>query len=333
MRLRFISILLFSFSSLVSAAGQNFLGDTLSEGQQFASTSFSMSDWYVAADYVNDATVTGIDELDRGFSAANSKGYNFKTSLTYQYGISDNISVGLKYGYIYQKDESNIDGAQGASFEGDWVTEGGTDLTLLGKYRLEEGTSIDVFIDVPICSSSDAEGLCKAKLATLDNPTQVGLAGGQGKSFYRVGGAMSSNWITAMDTHWMGSVFASAAVSDKIDEEKVTAPITYGATFGAIMPIKQNHMWTGTLTLTRMLKYSSYSVQAQDEVKYSAQSSLVLKGEYLWDFMSKVQLRPFAEFGMVQLPTQAFYSDGIRRTIEYTSGSKITIGAELRATF
>jgi len=59
----------------------------------------------------------------------------------------------------------------------------------------------------------------------------------------------------------------------------------------------------------------------------------VIRAEYLWDFMAKLQLRPFVNLAMVQEPAMAFTSGGVRRSIEYTSGSKVTLGAELRATF
>lgn len=333
MFVRVFFLFLFSFSSLLNAAGQNFLGDTLSEGEQFASTTVSLSDWYAAADYVNNASVEAIDDLQRGFSDANHKGYDFKTFLTYAYGFTKDISIGFKYGYTYQKNEASIASNEGAGFEGDWITEGGSDFTLLGAYRLDESSAVNVFLDLPMCSSSAVESVCNSKLATPDNSTQVGSSGGQGKGYYRIGGAISSNWITEMDTHWMGSLFMSAALSDKIAGEKVSAPFTYGATFGAVMPIRQNHAWTGTLTLTRMLEYSGYSSQAQTKVSFGDQSSLMLKGEYLWDFMGSLQLRPFVHMGMVQAPAQAFLSGGQRRVIEYTSGTKVTLGTELRATF
>jgi hypothetical protein len=330
---RFTSIALISFSSLSNAVGQNFLGDTLTQGQQFVSTSISMSDWYAGAEYVDDASVAAIDDLDRGFSDANKKGYDFKTVLTYKYGVTKDITLGFKYGYSYQKDEASIASAEGAGFEGDWITEGGSDLTLLGVYRLDESSSVDVFIDLPICSASAFESACSTKLAASENTTRIGSSGGQGKGYYRVGGAISSNWVTVMDTHWMGSLFTSMALSDEVYGEKVSAPFTYGATFGAIMPIKQNHSWTGSLTHSRMLGYSSYNPQVQDKVSYSDHSSLVIRGEYLWDFMARLQLRPYVDLAMVQEPTIIFTSAGQRRSIEYTSGSKVTLGAELRATF
>ncbi len=330
---RFASIALISFSSMTNAAGQNFLGDTLAQGQQFASTSISMSDWYAGADYINDASIEEIDDLERGFSDAYKKGYDFKTFLTYKYGLTKDVAIGFKYGYTYQKDEASIDSSDGTGFEGDWVTEGGSDFTLLGTYRLDESSSVDVFIDLPVCSASSLESACSTKLATSDNSTRIGRSGGQGKGYYRVGGAISSNWITVMDTHWMGSLFTSMALSDEVSGEKVSAPFTYGGTFGAIMPIKQNHSWTGSITLSRMLEYSSYNTQVEGKVTYSEHSSLVFRGEYLWDFMAKVQLRPYVDLAMIQEPTITFISGGQRRAIEYTSGSKVTFGAELSATF
>lgn len=333
MLVRVFFLFIFGFSSLLHAAGQNFLGDTLSQGEQFVSTTVSMSDWYAGGDYVDDATVDAIDDLQRGFTNANHKGYDFKTFLTYAYGVTQDISIGFKYGYTYQKDEASIGSNEGAGFEGEWVSEGGSDFTLLGAYRLDESSAINVFIDFPICSSPDVKSLCSSKLATLDNSTQVGTSGGQGKGFYRMGSAVSSNWITDVGTHWMGSLFVSAALSDKVAGQKVSAPFTYGGTFGAVMPIKQNHAWTGSLTLSRMLGFSGYSSQAQVKTTFGDHSSLALKGEYLWDFMGSLQLRPFLSLAMVQAPAHTFYSGGQRRMIEYTSGTNVTLGTELRATF
>ena len=318
---------------MTNAAGQYILGDTLAQGQQFASTTVSMSDWYAGAEYIDNASIEGIDDLDRGFSSANKKGYDFKTFLTYKYGFTKDITVGFKYGYTYQKDEASIASSEGAGFAGDWVTEGGSDFTLLGTYRLDETSSLDMFIDFPVCSASSLESVCSTQLASSENTTRIGTSGGQGSGYYRVGGAISSNWITVMDTHWMGSLFTSMALSDEVSGEKVSAPFTYGATFGAIRPIKQNHSWTGSISLSRMLEYSSYNSQAQGKVNYGNHSALAVKVEYLWDFMAKVQLRPYANFAMMQEPTITFTSGGQRRSIEYTSGSKVTLGAELSATF
>ncbi|MFT6153873.1 MAG: hypothetical protein ACJAYK_000751 [Crocinitomicaceae bacterium] len=330
---RFISFLIFSFSSLINAQGQNFLGDTLAQGQQFVSVEVSMSDWYSGGDYVNNASTTGINDSLRGFSSANTKGYGAKTLLIYKYGLTQDISLGVKYGYNYQKNEMNIESFEGGAFTGDWIIEGGSDLSILGAYGLDESSSVDFFIDLPICSSEKLKGLCQNKLATPDNAIQMGESGAQGKGFYRFGMSLSSNWITEMDTHWMGSIFASAASSDKINGQKVTAPFTYGASFGSVSQIKLNHAWTGMLRLTRMFDYVSYSTQAQAKVKYNDHSRLAFTGEYLWDFMPNAQLRPFVEFAMVQLPTQSFNSEGQRRSIEFTSGTNVIIGLILNTTF
>ena len=330
-----LSLLVSSFSY---SAGQNFPGDTLSQGQHFASSSMSMSDWHYSAEFVGNAEFFDsegdlIEDPARNYASANNKGYDFVTRLTYMVGLTRDISIGLQYGYVYQKDEAKVDSLLGGDIEGDWKTEGGTDLTLMGKYRLDESTSADAFVQIPVCSSDAASDFCNSNLPVPENSQQVGSSGGQGNGFYRLGGGVSSNWITVMDTHWMGSLYGAATISDDVEGNKVSSPFTYGATFGGIFPIRQNHMWTGELKVERSMSYTSYSPQIQKEVKYGEHGSVQFKGEYLWDFMSQVQLRPFAIFAMVQQPTLRFERNGIAQRIEYTAGTKLTLGAEIRATF
>lgn len=334
----FTVLLSLSVSAFSYSAGQNFPGDTLAQGEQFASTSVSMSDWYYAADFVGNASPFDdegepIDDTQRGFADAQNKGYDFTTYLTYMFGLTSDISLGLRYGYRYQKDESEIDSSGFSNLAGDWKTEGGTDLTLLGKYRLDETTSADLSVQLPICSSSSVSDLCNSRPAIPENNQQTGRSGGQGDGYYQVTGGVSSHWLTEMDTHWMGSLFASATLSDDVFGEKVSAPFTYGASFGGIFFLRKNHQWTGTLRVARAMSYSAYSIQLQENVNYSDSSVVSFKGEYLWDFMSHVQLRPFAVVAIDQQPTQSFVTNNEKRTLEYTAGTKVTLGAELRATF
>lgn len=325
--------ILFSFSSLLNAAGLNYLGDTLDQGQQFASTSVSLSDWHFSGDFVSIANINPLDDNSRGFRGTNNNRSDFKTTLTYMYGFTSDISLGLKYGYVYQEDDASIETNDFEGLEGDWVTEGGTDLTLLGSYRLSQGTSLDLSLQLPVCSAEAISAICTSKLPVPGNSTQSGNSGGQGKGYYRLGGALSANWVTAMDTHWMGSGFAYITLADDVFGEKVSSPFTYGAKFGFIMPVKENHGWTGTLSIIRMFEYSAYSNQLQTQVNFGQHSTLAITGEYLWDFMDRLQLRPYAEFAMVQRPTEKFVTNDEERLMEFTSGTKVTLGAELRATF
>lgn len=336
-RISSISILLL-LNSYSYSAGQNLPGDTLAAGEQFASTSVSMSDWYYAADFLANASRFDdegdlIDDTRRGEATAKNKGYDFTNYLTYMFGLTSDITLGFQYGYIFQKDESDIDAPGFEVLSGDWKTEGGTDLRLLGKYRLDESTSADLSVQLPVCSSSSLSDVCNSKPAIPTNSDQSGRSGGQGDGYYQVSGGVSSNWITEMDTHWTGSLFASATLSDDVFGEKASAPFTYGASFGGVFFLRKNHQWTGTLQVARSMSYSAYSVQLQENVDYSGGSVVSFKGEYLWDFMSKVQLRPFAVVAIDQQPTQSFTTNNEKRTLEYTAGTKITIGTELRATF
>lgn len=334
----FTAVLLLLISTVSYSAGQNFRGDTLAQGQQFASTSMSLTDWYYAADFIGntalfDSEGEPIQDPARNYADAKGKGYDFKTTLTYMFGLTNDLTLGIQYGYVYQKDETSIDSTLGGDIEGDWVTEGGTDLTFNGKYRLDETTSADAFLQIPVCSSSAASDFCNSKLPLPENSQQDGYSGGQGKGYYRFGGGVSSHWITEMDTHWMGSLFAAATISDDVAGNKVSSPFTYGASFGGIFPIQQNHQWTIELMIERMMAHKAYSPQVQQEVSFSEHGIVSVKGEYLWDFMARLQLRPFARMEMVQNPSLKFTRNGVGQRLEYTAGTRVTLGAELRATF
>jgi len=333
MWLRFSSLLLLGAFSTTSAAKLNFLGDTLAPGEMHVSSTTLMRDSHSSAEYVANSSTDATDDLARSFSDANRKAYGFATEVTYLMGITSDFNIGLRYGYEYDKHDTKIDSASAAAREGEWSSEGGTDLTLLGKYRLDESSSVDVELQLPMCSTDAASDLCNSKLAIPENAEQTGRNGGQGKGYYRLKSAMSSNWITEMDTHWQGSIHGAITLADDVFGEKVSSPFTYGASFGAIMPIKKHHQWTGTLSIERMLEYSAYSEQIQTEVRYGRHARTSFTAEYLWDFLGPFQLRPFADFSIVQRPSEKFQINGLDRSLEYTAGTEVTIGASVSASF
>lgn len=331
---RISSVLLLSaLSSVIFAKPLNLPGDMLSAGEQFASTRITMSDWYNSADFIGDSTPIPIDDTQRAFSDANHKGYGFSTQLTYVLGLSEDINLGLRYGYRYEKNEASIDSAAAAEIEGDWINEGGTDLTLLGRYRLHSGTSVDVEFQMPICSASSFSSLCTSNLAVPENSQQTGRDGGQGDGYYRLKTGVASNWVTEMDTHWLGDAYMAITLADDVFGEKVSSPFVFGASFGGIFQLEKNHQWVGKLSVQRMLEYSGYSEQLQTQVNYAQQSQVAFDFEYLWDFLGPLQLRPFAQLAIVQLPTQSFYVNNKKRSLEYTAGTQVTLGAEIRASF
>jgi len=331
-RLSAFFIALFS-SQLLWAVAINYPGDSLSQGAQYISTSTRVQDWHYSAEFVGNAKGEPIDELDRGFTSAHDKGYGFGTDITYLVGVTDRLNLGIRYGYLYEKADTKIDSTTGNNLEGEIVAEGGTDLTILGTYKIDANSTWDAEIQLPICSSSSVEDVCTSRPAAPANSQQAGKAGGQGNGYYGLKFGVSSNWLTVMDTHWTGSLYAQAIVSDNVFGEKVSAPFTFGGQFGAIMPIKPNHNWTLMLQVERMLEYSGYSEQLQTQVNYGQQSLVALNGQYLWDIMNRVQLKPFVNLAVRQKPSQSFFENDLKRRIDYSAGTLVTLGAQLSASF
>lgn len=316
----------FSFSQSL-----NFPGDMLSAGQQHATTEVSVTDWYAGGNYIDDASVAAIDDLDRGIAEARGKGYGIVTELTYMMGLNSDLNLGLRYAYVYEKSNAGIDADSGNNIEGNWVNEGGTELSLLANMRVNSLAIWENEIQLPICSSSSS--VCKTRLAAPKNSQQAGRSGGQAQGFFSVKSGLAANWFTEMDTHFLGRVYASAALSDKVDGEKVSAPVALGASFGTIIPLQLHHQLTGTLSMDYMLDYSAYSAQVQGKVDYSSQSRVSFKTEYLWDVFNQVQVRPFVDLAVVQRPSETFRVEGQRSRLEYTAGTQVTLGAQLSASF
>jgi hypothetical protein len=332
MWLRSSTILSLAFISQFSSAQPlNFPGDMLAAGQQQVSTNVSMTDWYAGGNYIDDASIAAIDDLDRGIVDARAKGYGFLTELTYMMGLSSDLNLGLRYGYVYEKSNGSVDGESGNNIEGDWVNEGGTELSVLGNIRINPLATWENEIQLPICSRSSS--VCKTRLAIPKNSQQSGHSGGQGQGFLAIKSGIAANWLTEMDTHFLGRAYAAAALSDKVDGEKVSAPITFGASFGSVIPLALHHQLMGTLSLDYMLDYSAYSTQVQSKVDYGTQSRVSFKAEYLWNVVTKVQVRPFFDLAVVQRPSETFTLNGQRSRLEYTAGTQVTLGAQLSASF
>jgi hypothetical protein len=193
MWLRSSTILSLAFISQFSSAQLlNFPGDMLAAGQQQVSTNVSMTDWYAGGNYIDDASIAAIDDLDRGIVDARAKGYGFLTELTYMMGLSSDLNLGLRYGYVYEKSNGSVDGESGNNIEGDWVNEGGTELSVLGNIRINRLATWENEIQLPICSRSSS--VCKTRLAIPKNSQQSGHSGGQGQGFLAIKSGIAANW-------------------------------------------------------------------------------------------------------------------------------------------
>jgi len=332
MRFHLLSLGLMASSTVLSAP-LNYPGDMLSAGQQQVSTEISVVDRYVSGDYIDNANKDFTEILERDITSANRKGYGFRGELSYWFGVHNDINVGVRYGYAYDKYETSIAGSQGDAYEGDWKNEGGTDITLLGKYRYAKNTAIELELTIPACSGSDKQALCSSRLGRPQNSTQSGISGGQGEGMFQVKTGIAANWVTPMDTHWAGRVYIKGGVSSDVDGQKVASPIALGGSFSGIFSLAENHQWMLSLGVERAFTYSAFSQQVQQRAEYSTGSQLGINIDYIWDFMPQLQLKPFIHVKTVQVPGERFKVDGQWRKLEYSAGTNTSFGASLNAYF
>ncbi len=324
---------LYLAGNFASATTLNFPGDTLAKGQQFFSSETGMSDWYHSGEYIGVATITEKENSQRGIVDARNSGYSFNTVMSYLYGLNDDISVGLSYGYRFEKEDSEIAGTQAPSLQGELQSEGGTDVTLLGVYRLLDGVAAKVSFVLPMCSASAVESVCTSKPAKPKNTVSGGESGGQGDGFYQVNGEVSANWLSEDDERWFAHAFSSITLSDSAFGNKASSPFIYGFGIGHAYSVFDGHNLISRFKVTRGLKYESYSEQVQADVRYSDSASLELKTEYVWTWMPRVEVRPFVGLAIVQQPDEKFVSENVERGLEFTGGTHVTLGAQLRASF
>ena len=357
MWLRFsLPFILCAINSTASAAALDLPGDTLVKGQQFVGSETSMSDWHYAAKFISDTDTVSygetkcpdseeadgsctLEDKDRGIVDGNNNGYDFGTSITYLYGLTSDIAVGVRYGYQFEKDDSDInsDAAAAADLQGDIQNEGGTDVAIMGMYRFADGIALTLDLQLPICSADSSESLCNSDRARPSNDSSSGASGGQGSGYYQLSGELAANWLTELDTRWYGRIFSSVTLADDVMGYKSSSPFIYGFGFGHAYSAFGGHNLLTELTLVRALEYSAYSDQVQADVRYSRQSSLAIKTDYLWNWLPNVQVRPFIDFALVQQPNMRFeteFEDNTEsRGLEYSAGTHITMGAQVRASF
>jgi len=315
------------------AAALNFPGDTLAKGQQFVSSNMGMGDWHYSGEYIGVATVDEKENSQRGIVGANNNGYSFSTVINYLYGVNDDLSVGLSYGYRFDKEDSEISGTQAPSLQGELKSEGGTDVSLLGVYRLLDGIAASASLVLPMCSASAVDAVCNSEPAKPKNSVSEGESGGQGGGFYQLNGELAANWLSEEDGRWFARLFSSITLSDTVFGNKASSPFVYGFGIGHAFSVFENHNLITQFKLTRGLQYSAYSEQVQADVSFSESSTLGFKTEYVWTWLPNVQVRPFVDVAIVQRPDMKFVSEEVDRSIEFTGGTYVTLGAQLRASF
>lgn len=334
MRFKFLILAFFVLFSLFSnAASYQLPGDHLSQGQQYVASDMAIEDWYSGASFVGNAQREAIDDNARGFSGANYKGYGFSSRLTYLLGVTDDLTIGLQYGYEYDKNAIDVVDGVGDQIDGELVAEGGTDLTILAKFKRGRHSTWDAALILPVCSSEAMSDVCSSRPAVPRNSEQDGAIGGQGDGFYGVALGVSSNWISLTDLHWFGRAQVLGFISDEVYGQKVSAPLALHAELGLLMNIQPRHDWSLALQVGKKRPYSGFSEFLQTQVEYGEQSHIALKGAYHWQVGPRVQFKPFAQFAIRDLPTEQFAENGLLRRIEYTAGTQFMLGAQISANF
>jgi len=332
-------IRILTFYALVVASGvshsvaYNLPGDSLSAGQQYVASSFSVKDWYSSGSFVGNAQREAIDDTARGFSRAHHKGYAFSSDLTYLLGVTDTLTLGMRFGYEFDKDSTKIDATIGDQVESELVSEGGTDLTVLAKLKRHAHSTWDLAVTLPICSAESVQDVCTSRPAIPKTVDQSGEAGGQGKGYYGIKLGMSSNWIGLNDQHWVAGASIAGALADEVYGNKVSAPVTFAAQFGLYNTLMARHHWSLMVDVRKMLEYTAYSEALQTEVDFGEQSHLGLTAQYHWQPFNGVQIKPFAELATRELASEKFVSNDLERHIEYTTGTLFVLGAQLSASF
>ncbi len=135
--------------------------------------------------------------------------------------------------------------------QGDLKTEGGTDITLLGKYKLADGIALNLGLVLPVCSADAADFYCTSTPAKPKNSVSNGQSGGQGKGYYQLNSELATNWLTQMDTRWFARVFSSITLSDDVFGNKSSSPFVYGFSFGHAYSIANVHNLLSELRLKR----------------------------------------------------------------------------------
>ncbi|EAT11250.1 hypothetical protein HF888_00080 [Bermanella marisrubri] len=332
MRFYLIS-LSFLFAGTVSANSLDHPGDMLSTGQQTVINEVSVSDWYASGEYIDNAEKDFSEVFDRGIADARKKGYGFTTLVNYWLGVSRDLNLGVRYGYAYDKYDVEVSGNDAVAYNGEWKNEGGTDIDLMAKYRYNDISVFEAEVRIPGCQGTSRGVLCSSKLGRPGNSEQSSVSGGQGQGHFSMKLGMAANWITPMETHWAARAYVEGGISDEVGNAKVQTPIRIGGSFAAIFNENTEHHWMLSLNLMRQHNYDVYSEQVQQEVDFGSASRLSIRGDYFWDVMPILQVRPFAEFAIEQHPNASFDKDGVARRFEYSGGSHVKLGAQLVAHF
>lgn len=297
------------------AASVQLPGDSLSAGQQAISFSTQYREWQSASEYL--ANATALDSDDLGKEKVRTEGQQWYYQLTYQYGITDTWSVGLKQGFgdsTWRNKQSDV---YDENSDGQMDSAGAHDLSLLLGYALAPGVAASLTLDVPSANATQA---------TPDSDTQEAETGGEASGVPQLHANVAANWRNEAGTRWYGAVFGGAGVETKVEEHDRTQPWYFGLQFGTATEWSVSHRLNYGLKLERAMPFSSYSAELNTEVRYGDQSRLTLESVYAWQVFRHIELKPFLRLSMTQLPVQKFKRGSTQERIESAGGTDSTVG-------
>lgn len=303
-------------------AGQvNLPGDMVPSHGHYIKFNNAYSEWQSSGEFITNTS--SLDDDDRDLYTVRGHGNQWRHSLTYLYGLSDQWNLGLEQGYGESRwHQSQEDIALNAS-EGSFESAGETDLRVLVNYRLAKGAALNFDLSPPTAGANQARS----------NTNDSGQQGDEGRGYTTIGAQAAANWVTELGTHWVGSARLDMTTREKVNAEGVSGPWCLAVKFGSNINLTQRQNLVFQWHLMRGFTYKSYNAAMDKEIRYGDQSRFGLNTQHQWDLTDNLQLQSYLNLTMTQPPVQKFSEAGVKQRIELTGGTITTLGVALKAEF
>lgn len=309
------------FISLVSAntaaVQLNLPGDTLPAGSSHILFENEFSEWQSSGDYLD--STTSLDADDRNEYTVRGHGNRWQHSLTYLFGITDQWAIGMEQGYGESRWHQSIGDDGVGSGEGSFESAGETDSTIIVQQKVADGVALTYDLAPPTAGANQAQS----------NGTQ----GDEGRGYTQLGAEVGANWLTELNTHWIGRARLDATTRETVDGEAVSGPWCIEVEFGSNLTLKDDQALVLTWRLMNGFPYTSHDATLGRDVNYGDQSQFGFNSEYQWNLTSWMQLQGYLNLAMTQPAVQKFKVGGVKQRIEEAGGTYTTLGLALKAEF
>lgn len=295
----------------------NLPGDTLSAGSSHVLFENRFSEWQSSGDYLDNTTTLDADE--RNEYTVRGHGNRWEHLLTYQYGITDRWSLGIQQGYAESRWRHSIDDNANTASEGRFESAGETDSKLFVQQGLAEGVAMTYDLSIPSAGANQAQS----------NGTQ----GDEGLGYTQAGIEIGANWLTELNTHWLGRARLDANTRQTVNGEAVSGPWCISVEFGSNLVLKDDQALVLTWHLMNGFPYTSYDKSLGRDVKYGDQNRFGFNSEYQWNLTSWMQVQGYLNLAMTQPAVQKFKMGGVQQRVEEAGGTYTTLGLALKADF